>query len=316
MSPLGARRAGFSLIEVMIVLLILGVVTAQMFLVFSSQRRVYLTSDRALEVQESARLISDLLAHDTRMAGFMMPRYAGVASFDGAATDPDRFCISEPGYISTPLDGTPSASMDSRADRFQGASVASIAGTSVTVNALEMDIDGSGGSDFVKDAGVILADGIRTWCTQITLIVGGALTVKHAPTPVFSPGATIAIPAVIYENDPIALTLTRNGMVLSSTVEDLQVEYWVDNQIPDDAMAGNEFPIHDLNTTTLGWTVDPERIRRIQISVVSRSIQGDSLEGKVMNRYRRPAVANRNAGPQDDLPRRRFTVNVLPRNLL
>ena len=86
-----------------ITLVILGVVTSQMFLVFSSQRRVYMSTDRALEVQESARLITDLISQDVRMAGFMVPRYAAVASVDGGAADSDRLCISESGYFSTPV---------------------------------------------------------------------------------------------------------------------------------------------------------------------------------------------------------------------
>jgi prepilin-type N-terminal cleavage/methylation domain-containing protein len=323
MRPQSAR--GFSLIEVMIVLVILGVVTAQMFLVFSTQRRVYLTNNRVLEAQESARLIVDLISHDTRMSAFMVPRYAGIASFDGGAGGPDRFCLSEPGYISTPLDGTPSVTMDNRADRFTGANVVTFGWPTITLTLSDMDIDGSGGppplngSDFRLNEGIIIADGTRTWCTEILALGGlGAVTVKHTPVGLgpFTPGGTVAIPAIIYENDSPNLILTRNGQVLSTTVEDLQVEYWVDAQIPDETIGGNEFPVNNLNDTTLGWTPDPERIRRVQVSVVTRSTQGDSLEGRVMNRHRRPAVANRAAGPRDDRPRRRFTVSVLPRNLL
>jgi hypothetical protein len=179
----------------------------------------------------------------------------------------------------------------------------------------ELNIDGDAGNDFVANEGVIVSDGTRTWCTQILSIAGGTLNVEQGP-PFFVPGGTVAVPAVVYENDSANTTLTRNGMVLSTTVEDLQVEYWVDNQVPDDAMGGTEFPINNLNDVTLGWTIDPERIRRVQVSVVTRSTQGDALEGEAMNRYRRPAVANRIASAQDDLPRRRFTVNIIPRNLL
>ena len=209
------RRAGFSLIEVMIVLVILSVIVAQAFLVFSTQRRVYLSTDRALEVQESARLITDLIAYDTRMAAFMLPRFAGVASWDGGATNPDRLCMSESSYFSTPVDGTPSATMDNRGDRFSGASVTTLTFPNVILATSDLDIDGSGAPqaiDFIQNAGIIFTDGVRTWCTRILSVDAvGQVSVAHSPAFAFTPGNTIAVPAIIYENDPVVQATPGSG---------------------------------------------------------------------------------------------------------
>ena len=75
--------------------------------------------------------------------------------------------------------------------------------------------------------------------------------------------------------------------------------------------------MHHLNVPPGAWLVDLERIRRIQITVVSRSDRADQQDGAVFNRHRRPAAANRAQGAQlDAFPRRRFEVTVLPRNLI
>ncbi len=320
-------RAGFSLIEVMIVLVIMGVLTAQMFMAFASQKQAYLKSDRALDMQEGARLITDLVAHDTRMAGFMLPLAAAVSSFDGGNAAPDRLCISESDYFSTPLDGTLSP-LDNMISPFPGSSVTSATGTAIVLPITDLDVDGDGDVDFFgpdpglqNGAGIILADGLKTHCARIAQIVGGNITLAAGhgvPGGHFvSFGNVVAVPAIIYETGVApATTLMRNGMVLSNDVEDFQVEFWVDSQVPDNLLAGTEFPVFDLNTAPGGWVIDLERIRRVQVSVVTLSDRGDSTESENFSRYRRPAVANRAAGPYDNFPRRRFTVNVLPRNLI
>ena len=87
-----------------------------------------------------------------------------------------------------------------------------------------------------------------------------------------------------------------------------------ETEVPDGLLAGNEWPIDDLNNGAL-W-MDLTRVRRMQISIVSVGTQGEQQEGQMFNRKRRPAIANRAPGIFDDLPRRHFTVDVLPRNLL
>ena len=122
-----------------------------------------------------------------------------------------------------------------------------------------------------------------------------------------------AVPAIVYQVN--GLQLTRNGVVLSNSVEDLQVQFWVDAQVQDETIGGNEWPVVDLNAN-YGWPMDLTRIRRVQLTVVTRGTQGEQQEGQQFNRRRRPAVSNRIAGAFDDFPRRSFTIDVLPRNLL
>jgi prepilin-type N-terminal cleavage/methylation domain-containing protein len=323
------RQQGFSLIELMLVMGIMGIVTAQMFLFFSAQKSAHLSGEESLEIQESTRLIVDLLAHDARHAGLLVPSITGVSSFDGGTGGADRVCVSEGGYFDTPLDGTP-APADNRSTDFPGASVAAVSGSSLTLAATDLDIDGDGDVDFQaatapgagNGAGIILADGVRTHCAQIDTMnpASGALTLvtAHAvPGGLFPVLSNVrSVPAIVYETGA-GLTLMRNGVTLSTDVEDLQMEYWVDSQVPDDVVGGVEFPVHNLNSPPGGLVVDLARIRRMQITVVSRSTRADQGESAVYNRHRRPGVANRNAGTAlDAFPRRRFEVTVLPRNLV
>ncbi len=329
MKRLATRAAGFTLIELMIVLLIMGLVTSQMFMVFSAQRRVFVANERALDVQEGARLVADLIAHDARLAGFMVARMAGVSSMDGGANGPDRFCVSDATYFDTPLGGGAAPTMDNTGNHFPGGQVLSLAGTQVQlISVAELDIDASGAGptggctancavDFVAGNGIILSDGTLTFCGRILNIAGSTinLVAGHTAGGIFIvAGSVRAVPAIVYELNP-APNLMRNGLVLSTSVEDLQIEYWVDTQVPDGQIGGVEFPVNDLNNPPGGLVVLTDEIRRIRISVVTRTAQGDNQEGQRFDRQR-PAVANRVAGARDSFDRRRFTVSVLPRNML
>jgi len=312
------RSAGFTLMELTVALAVMGIITAQLMLVFTSQRRATVVNDRVLDVQEGARVVVNLLSYDARMAGLMVPRRSGIASVDGGFSDPDRICISDSSYFLMPLDGTKSPSLDNRDSHFDTAEVVEIQVGYVRVETTDIDGDGAA-IDFAANGGVIVSNGNRTHCAQIQAMVGDRIDFvagHEMAGGLFPVAAEVrAVPAIVYELDPDTLTLTRNGVTLATSVEDLQIEYWVDAQIEDGQIAGTEFPIHDLNADPGGWLINTELIRRVRLSVVSRTDAGDQQEGMIFNRFARPANANRDAGGPDEFRRRRFTASVAPRNM-
>jgi prepilin-type N-terminal cleavage/methylation domain-containing protein len=326
---------GFTLIEVMIVMVIMGIVTAQMFLVFSVQKRTFLEDMGAREVQEDARLITDLIVFDTRQAGFMVPNVAAVSSFDGQSTgpdQPDRFCVSDTSYFAIPDFGQASNDFDARAEPYGGEGVIAQS-TFLTLNAgSNGDIDGDGNIDFLLPSvafgtdggGVIIANdaGTASYCARVAAWIPPNLFVEpqHQLTATalvaLNLGGATAVPAVIYEVDEPNLTLFRNGMPLGTRVEDLQVEYWIDQSVAGTlgVMDAGEFPIHNLLNLPPGFVTDD--ITRVRISVVTRSATPDAQEGNQFAYHMRPAAGNRAEGPLDLFRRRRFTASVFPRNKL
>lgn len=312
------RCQGFSLMELMVAVAVMAVITAQLMLVFTTQRRATVVNDRVLDVQEGARTVIDLITYDARMAGFMVPEVAAISSADGGNTGPDRICISDASYFNTPLDGSESPSLDNRDSEFHRATLTALTTGSVTVESLDIDEDGAA-NDFAVGAGVIVSDGSSTHCAGIEAFAGNMIDFdnNHSMAGGLFTGTSgvYAVPAVIYELDEPNLTLTRNGVTLSTSIEDLQIEYWVDSQVEDGILAGAEWPVHDLNDTSLGFTINTELIRRVRISVVSRTDAGDGQAEANFQRFFRPSNANRDPGALDEFRRRRFTASVSPRNM-
>jgi prepilin-type N-terminal cleavage/methylation domain-containing protein len=303
------ESSGYTLVELLVALAVLAILTAQLFVVFSSQKRAYVNNERVLDVQEDARLVMDLLTTETRMAGYMVPRRAGVSSRDGGNGAADALCVSDPSV----LDEDDVRTEDDRYDR---ATVASITagGGAVTVSSIaQLDVDGADAAvDFAEDAGIILADGAHSHCARITDVNAATSEVEFTPAiPLYTTwtvGQIRATPAIVYEVSGGGLGLTRNSLLLSGEVEDLQVEYGVD--VNDDEILdmgdSAEWPLDDLDG------VDSAEVRSVRLTVTTRTTQSDS-------EYTGPgraAAANRTAGGTDSFRRRRFVASVLPRNLL
>ena len=302
-------RSGYTLVELLVALAVLGILTAQLFVVFSSQKRAYVNNERILDVQEDARLVMDLLTTEVRMAGYMVPQRSGVSSRDGGTGSPDTLCVSDPSV----LDEDDVRTEDDRYDRASIASIAS-GGAAVTLSSIaELDVDGDGDTDeFSADAGIILADASHSHCAIITDVDAATGEIEFTPAIPLYASWTVsqirAAPAIVYEVDASGLGLTRNSLLLSGEVEDLQVEYGVD--VNDDELVDTgssaEWPLDDLDG------VDAADVRSVRLTVTTRTTQADA-------EYAGPgraAAANRNAGAGDGFRRRRFVASVLPRNLL
>lgn len=322
MNPRGTHsttlaQAGFTLMELMVAMVLFVVVTLQLVMAFNAQQRSFVNTDDAFEVQEDARLVLDLVSFDARLAGFMVPDQVAIASIDGGNAAPDSICLSDAGSIQAATYPRPAGQafvLDSALGEYSGATVMLAGAPNITLSSL--DIDGDGNADFTANAGVILATADRVICAPITAVnpalsqisVSGAI--PNPPGAAGLLGAT-ASPAVIYQ--VTANTLTRNGLTLAPLIEDLQAEFWVD-QDDDRLMDPAEFPLQSLN---LGAGAAVEPVRSVRLSVVAMSATPDTTEtGAAFQKHARPALANRAAAAaRDAFKRRVFQASVYPRNV-
>jgi prepilin-type N-terminal cleavage/methylation domain-containing protein len=299
-----SRTRGFTLVELMIAVAIFGIVIAQAFAVFGAQHVTYSATERTIEVQQDSRLLADAILGDIRMAGYMVPRAAGIGSIDGGTSGPDAICISDPSVIQD-------SEVASALQRFAGASVSAtlLTGSSATLSNSSLDIDGDGTADFAPGRGIIFADSNNSHCAVIDTISPSGATSVFSFTPPTAAGFSVSTtsgsvaPAIYYELN--GTDLTRNGLRLANGIEDLQIEFGVDGN-GDGQLTGAEFPVHDLDG------LDPNDIISVQLSVITR---GDREEDNLQTPGR-PAAANRAAGTADGFRRRRITATVVPRNLL
>ena len=293
---------GFTLAELLVAVVILAVVTTGAMLMFTTQHKTYIGQERILEVQQDARLVTEMILADVRLGGFLVPKNTGIAGIDGGASAPDVICTSDPSVIDE-------VEIDQANARFPGASLQTTLGDgklTVSLVVASMDIDDRNGPDFAEGSGIVISDGEDTHCARITAINAGTGAVTFTPkTPGgFSAGtgATRAVPAVIYELN--GTTLRRNSVLLSQQIENLQAEYAIDlndNGTIDDG----EFPVDDMTAS------DPDLIRGLRISVIARTPSQDpDFRSSGM-----PVAGNHDAGGPDGFKRRRFSANVIARNL-
>jgi hypothetical protein len=297
-----ARERGMTILELMISMTVMVSVIGWVLVAFTNQHHNQLNHERVIEAQHEGRLVTDLMVTDLRMAGFMVPTRAGLASVDGGANASDRICMSDASVMDPAI-------VDDANQRFAGATPNATVGAgaiTVSVGAGDLDVDGDGTDDFVVGAGIIIADANNAHCAVVQAVAPATGDIGFLPpTPAGFSGSnpgTIVVPAVQYEVNGI--DLLRNGTRLSSNVEDVQIEYWVDTNA-DSVMDAAEFPIHDLNGNDLS------ELRLARVSVTSRTEVADlDMPGQGF-----PAVANRAAGPADDFKRRRQIAETLLRNM-
>ena len=300
---------GFTLIELMMALALTAIIASQLFLVLKVQHQSYSSNERALDVQEDARLVVDLLSSDVRMAGFMVPERVAIASGDGGTAAADRLCVSDPEAINTAV---PPDILRNRSEPFPRAELTLVSSGSANLSLAHLDIDGDGTDDFVVQAGIIISDSARSHCARITGITGNNVQFTPPLTPTgWLLSSARAAPAIVYEVAGLgcAAGLTRNCQLLSTEVEDLQVEFGVDDFLTDGIIdrATPEFPVHDLNAGSR----DPALVRSVRLTVVTRTPQDIEYTGPGY-----PGAGNRVAGVSDGSRRRSFTSIILPRNLL
>jgi prepilin-type N-terminal cleavage/methylation domain-containing protein len=81
----GISSKGFSLVELLVVVAILGLVMMSITSLYKSTERTAYTQDEVVDVQQNIRIAMDQIARDLRMAGFMIP--AGQDPISPATAD-------------------------------------------------------------------------------------------------------------------------------------------------------------------------------------------------------------------------------------
>jgi prepilin-type N-terminal cleavage/methylation domain-containing protein len=85
------RQRGFSFIEIMVALAVLGVITAAIFRLYVTQQRHHLIQDDITNIQQNARSSIDEISRHVRMAGFKLP--LGIPAVTASNTNPDTIEI-------------------------------------------------------------------------------------------------------------------------------------------------------------------------------------------------------------------------------
>jgi len=291
------NRHGFTTVELMVALVVMAFVLSQLLFSYTTQQRTYMEHERVIETQEEVRLISDLILSDLRMAGFMVPKGAGIGSIDGGNAAPDVLCMSDPSII----DPTELADATGRFDAATPTAAIANGATSVTLLASSMDIDGDGDVDFTAGQGILISEGTAVHCALVTDVSGGTVTFDTATNAAF-PVSSWVVPALVYSIS--SGQLRRNDAVLSQTIEDLQVEFGVDAD-GDGEVEATEFPVYDLTGDDL------TKVYTARVYVTSRIQDPNS---KFTGQFE--AASNRQAAAGTDTSKRRRVISdALLRNL-
>jgi len=73
-------QAGFSLVEILVVLAMMGLVTMAVYSLYQTTQRTATTQDNVVELQQNLRVALDRLERDIRMAGFMVSASAAPST--------------------------------------------------------------------------------------------------------------------------------------------------------------------------------------------------------------------------------------------
>ncbi len=331
-----ARKEGFTLVELMIASAILLLVMVYVTQAFTVQQKTYVVVDQVTEAQQNLRAVADLIEHDIRRAGYMVPTQAAICGYD-ATTGPDRLFVSNADAIRTVF------ALEGGSEDLSGTFGAPVTGVSnvwqrgpgsasIPLQRLWVDVSADG-SDFAVGSGVILVNrrvtNANVACGVVTAIAGTTLTVDLGSTsigPVGLNADVVAIPAHVYSLTAAAggvpSQLFRDGILLASDVEDFQLTYFFD--LDDDLVvdAGETFAA--AGGTAQPWELtpantrpNPSRLREVQINLVTVTRDDDpnrdwSLGAGQVTGNR--TAASLSAG--DGKRRRVYSATVRPRNVL
>jgi type IV pilus assembly protein PilW len=84
-----SRQQGFTLVELLVVMVIMGVVVMAIYGLYQSNQRSNLKQDEVVELQQNLRVAMEQLRKDILLAGFMCPIGSGIQSAPNQSVDLD-----------------------------------------------------------------------------------------------------------------------------------------------------------------------------------------------------------------------------------
>jgi prepilin-type N-terminal cleavage/methylation domain-containing protein len=317
-------RNGFTLIELMVSVALLGIVAMYLMQTFTTQHKAYTIVDQVTEIQQNARAVAALLERDLRHAGIMVPEAAAVCGID-QTNGPDTLFVTDADAIDPGGDITPDFGA-----RLPITDTNVVSGPqTINVNsfvvepaplraAYDTDANGVNDSDFQMNAGVIVVDSNNAdrgaACGVLTANpTGGDLDVNILSNPLAGGGAAprlVAVPAHVYTVNN-QLQLLRDGMVLAEGVEDLQVAYFFDAN-GNRQVDPNEYRGDGTAPNYVANAVDGSDVREVRANLVFRTRLPDpeNTQGQFQ-------VTENRVGPagNDGFRRRVHTATVWLRNV-
>jgi prepilin-type N-terminal cleavage/methylation domain-containing protein len=335
-----ARRAGFSLIELLTVVAIMGLVAVYMGRILTVNEKTYSSTDQLSQAQQNLRALDDLLERDLRHAGLMVPDAVAVCGVDNVNA-PDILYVSDALAIDPQNDFSTYGGIGIES----GDTASSTGSTVLTLDELFVepsppnrpayDTDGNGtnDSDFQVGGGVIIASTTNPTagvaCGTITNVTLGSKDITVEVRSALSATTDlIAVPAHEYRVD--GMRLLWNGNALTDAVEDLQVTYIIENDDPpdnqvdaaDEVFGDDESAAHQLfnqpnpnagsGAVTLTGSA-AELVREVRVNIVVRT----RLEDEDFTSGRFQGTENRDVSgvTADGFRRRVITTKVMLRNV-
>lgn len=97
---LSSNRRGFSLVELMVAIGVMGVVIVYALGTFTYQHQTYVVVDQVSEIQQNIRAAASLIERDIRSAGYMVPPETAACGAD-SSTGADSLFTSDTDAIQT-----------------------------------------------------------------------------------------------------------------------------------------------------------------------------------------------------------------------
>jgi prepilin-type N-terminal cleavage/methylation domain-containing protein len=286
-------KRGFTLIELMVAMGLLGVVLLFVFESFSYQHSTYTVVDQVSEVHQNAQGVARLMERDLRNAGYLVVPAAAVCGVD--ATDgPDTLFVSDTDAIrladELPIELATGGAGGLGAEADEADEPSGLGSQAISVDALvvdgvasyDTDANGANDSDFQVGGGAILVDrdapsrGLACGIVEAVDITAPYEVTVDFLTEIGAGSAQdlVLVPAHAYRvsggNPPV---LERDGVLLAKDVEDLQLAWFYDDDADDEVdngevrgVSGNDYATDDVNGAEL---------REVRINLVMRTRRDD-----------------------------------------